>query len=146
MKFKEQLRHKVAFLASAAEIAVSILVLAAVFATGIRVAGELTGILTDPDASGAFNSFLGHAFNLVIGLEFIKMMSKHTPGSAIEVLLFAIARQMIVEHTTPFENFLTVVTIAGLFAIRKFLFVPSFGSHTPDGHEVAPDVRPEREK
>ena len=64
------------------------------------------------------------------------MMAKHTPGSAIEVLLFAIARQMIVEHTTPFENFLTVVTIAGLFAIRKFLFVPSFGSHTPDGREL----------
>lgn len=24
--------------------------------------------------------FLGHAFNLIIGVEFIKMLAKHTPG------------------------------------------------------------------
>ena len=52
--------------------------------------GELSGLVQDPDASSAFNTFLGHVFNLVIGVEFIKMLSKHTPGSAIEVLLFAI--------------------------------------------------------
>ena len=136
MKAKEFLRQKVAFLASVVEIAISALVLIAIFLTGFRVVGDLSGLVQDPDASSAFNTFLGHVFNLVIGVEFIKMLSKHTPGSAIEVLLFAIARQMIVEHTTPLENFLTVITIAALFAIRKFLFVPSFGAHTPDGREV----------
>ena len=58
------------------------------------------------------------------------MLAKHTPGSAIEVLLFAIARQMVVEHTSPLENLIGIVTIALIFAIRKFLFVPSFGEHS----------------
>lgn len=49
------------------------------------------------------------------------MLAKHTPGSAIEVLLFAIARQMVVEHTSPLENLIGIVTIALIFAIRKFL-------------------------
>ena len=84
----------------------------------------------DPKAHEGFTVFLGHAFNLIIGVEFIKMLAKHTPGSAIEVLLFAIARQMVVEHTSPLENLIGIVTIALIFAIRKFLFVPSFGEHS----------------
>ena len=58
------------------------------------------------------------------------MLAKHTPGSAIEVLLFAIARQMVVGHTSSLENLIGIVTIALIFAIRKFLFVPSFGEHS----------------
>ena len=44
--------------------------------------------------------FLEKAMMLAIGLEFVKMLCKHTPSTIIDVLLFAIARQMIVEHTT----------------------------------------------
>ena len=77
-----------------------------------------------------FTEFLGNALTLLIGVEFVKMLAKHTPGSAIEVLLFAIARQMVVEHTSPLENLIGIVTIALIFAIRKFLVVPSFGEHS----------------
>ena len=135
-KRKNVLRAYVAQAASVLEIIIAVLVLAAILITGVRVTGEIFGLFVAENASQAFTAVLEHAFNLIIGVEFIKMLAKHTPGSAIEVLLFAIARQMIVEHTTPLENFLTVITIAALFAIRKFLFVPSFGAHTPDGREV----------
>ena len=47
---------------------------------------------------------------------------KHTPETVIEVLLFAIARQLIVEHMTIFQNLIGVIAIAGLFATRKYLF------------------------
>ena len=49
MKAKEFLRQKVAFLASVVEIAISALVLIAIFLTGFRVVGELSGLLQDPD-------------------------------------------------------------------------------------------------
>ena len=35
--------------------------------------------------------------DLVIGIEFIKMLIKHTPGSVVEVLLFALSRHMVLE-------------------------------------------------
>lgn len=70
----------------------------------------------------AFNNYLSIAFNFVIGIEFIKMLCKHTPETVIEVLLFAIARQLIVEHMTIFQNLIGVIAIAGLFATRKYLF------------------------
>ena len=63
--------------------------------------------------------FLEKAMMLAIGLEFVKMLCKHTPSTIIDVLLFAIARQMIVEHTTPLENLITIVALAALFATRK---------------------------
>lgn len=56
--------------------------------------------------------FLEKAMMLAIGLEFVKMLCKHTPSTIIDVLLFAIARQMIVEHTTPLENLITIVALA----------------------------------
>ena len=37
-------------------------------------------------------------------------------------MMFEIARQMIVEHTSPQQNLLVVLAIAILFAIKKFLF------------------------
>ena len=118
------------------EIAIAVLVLAAILITGVRAAGEVFGLFFAENSSQAFTTVLEHAFNLIIGVEFIKMLAKHTPGSAIEVLLFAIARQMVIEHTTPVENLVGIVTIALIFIIRKYLFVPSFGTHVPGTEAV----------
>ena len=65
--------------------------------------------------------YLECAMTLAIGIEFVKMLCMHTLGAVIEVLLFAIARQMIVQHLSAAEILIGVVSIAGLFAIRKYL-------------------------
>lgn len=135
MHFKERFREKIAYLASLIEILISAIVLIAILITGWQVLKEAFMLSSTSNIYDDFTLFLGHAFNLVIGVEFIKMLSKHTPGSAIEVLLFTIARQMVIEHTSPVGNLITIVTVAIIFAIRKFLFVPSFGAHAPNGEE-----------
>lgn len=66
-------------------------------------------------------SILESAMNLAIGVEFIKMLCRHTPETVIEVLLFAIARQLVVVHTSPLENLITIISVAVLLAVRKFL-------------------------
>ena len=50
------------------------------------------------------------------------MLCKHSPGTVVEVLLFAIARQLIVEHTSTYDNLIGIISIAILFAVRKYLF------------------------
>ena len=67
-----------------------------------------------------------NTLTLVIGIEFIKMLIKHTPGSVVEVLLFAIARHAILAGGTALENLLTICSIAVIFVIRKFIFIESF--------------------
>lgn len=66
--------------------------------------------------------YLESAMTLAIGIEFVKMLCTHTSETVIEILLFAISRQMIVEHLSATETILGVGAIAGLFAVRKYLF------------------------
>lgn len=66
--------------------------------------------------------YMEYIMSLAIGVEFVKMLCTHKPGTIIEVLLFATARQMIVEHLNVYETLVGIGAIAALFAIRKFLF------------------------
>lgn len=70
-----------------------------------------------------FTEFLGNALTLFIGVEFVKMLAKHTAENLLEVLMFAIARQMVVEHLNMVETLIGVVAIAVIFAIRKYLLL-----------------------
>ena len=123
MRVKEYLRRKVAFFASVIEIAISIIVLIAIVIAGIQVVREVFSLAGDPKAHEGFTVFLGHAFNLIIGVEFIKMLAKHTAENLLEVLMFAIARQMVVEHLNMAETLIGVGAIAVIFAIRKYLLL-----------------------
>ena len=136
--FKHLLREQIADIASFLEAAVSILVLIALLLSVIPLLMEMPKLLNN-DNEVDLQVFLGHAFTLVIGIEFIKMLAKHTPGSALEVLLYAIARHMIIGNGSAVDNILSLLAIGLIFVIRKFLFVPSFGATLPDGRP-APDV------
>lgn len=72
------------------------------------------------------SAFLSNALTLIICVEFIKMLVTHTPGSVIEVMLYAIARQMVVAHGNTMENLISVLAIMGIFITRKYFFVSSF--------------------
>lgn len=120
---KEKLKTWMNQSASYLELIISIVILLAILIASISVIAEL-GIFNGQWLNiSSFETFLSHALALVIGIEFIKMLIKHTPGSVIEVLLFAVARQLIVYHTTMLELLLGIAAVAGLFAIRKYLFM-----------------------
>lgn len=65
---------------------------------------------------------LEKALTLVVGVEFVKMLILHTPESVIEVLLYAVARQIIITHTSSaLENLFGVLAIAVIFVVKKYL-------------------------
>lgn len=71
------------------------------------------------------NDILGQALLLVIGVELVIMLSLHVPGALLEVLLYAIARKLLLlpKNSSMLDLFLGIVAIAGLFAIKKYLTV-----------------------
>ena len=109
------------------EIAVAVIVLVGFFISIIPILKEMPSLLDNTNAY-SFHVFLEHAFNLVIGIEFVRMLIKHTPGSALGVLLFAIARHMVLDSGSGLELLMSVAAIAGIFVIRKYLYVHSFES------------------
>lgn len=67
------------------------------------------------------DTYLHNILTIVVGLEFVRMLINLTPANTLEVLIVAIARQVIVDHTSPFSNIACVLCIGGLFAIRRYL-------------------------
>ena len=100
-------------------------VIAALLACGIIIMtiqlGFSMGELTDASTYPNYDDLLTACFNLIIGVELIRMLYLHTPLTVFEVLMFAIARQIIIDHSSPLNSLLGVIAIAILFATRKFL-------------------------
>ena len=77
--------------------------------------------------------FMKKSFDLVIGVELLKMFCRHDIDSIVEVLLFSVARQMVIDHLAIKEALIGCVAVAILFAVRRFLFVPILDN--PDEQE-----------
>ena len=65
--------------------------------------------------------FLQNVLTIVVGLEFVRMLMDLTPANTLEVLIVAISRHVILNHSDPLGNIACVLCIAGLFATRRFL-------------------------
>ena len=78
---------------------------------------------SNPVQYSQLNSFLAEALLLVIGVELVVMLSLHIPGVLLEVLLYAIARKLILlpKNSGMGDLLLGILSIGAIFAIRKFL-------------------------
>ena len=109
------------------EILLSIIVVIAFVICLVPLVRNLPNLAYGESANN-FRTYLVELLDLVIGIEFVKMLIKHTPSAVLEVMLFALARHMVVTETTVLEGLLTVIAISGIFAIRRFIYVHSFES------------------
>ena len=115
------------------ELLISLLVGIAVIILTARVVVDMFSISFLDIGIDSLVAVLDKAITLAIGAELIKMLCKHTPETIIEVLAFALARQLIVGHAAPWQNLTTVIAIAILFVVRRFLLNRHDMVETPDG-------------
>ena len=108
---RAELRNKIISAATLLEILLSGLVLIGLLLSMVPLLQWMPGLLFDGN-DVEVSIFLQRALDIVIGIEFIKMLAKHSPGSSLEVLLYAIARHMVVGHESAMENLLSVSAIA----------------------------------
>ena len=71
--------------------------------------------------TSSFRGYMDQIFMLVIGIEFLVMLCKPNSENVIEVLIFLVARHMIVGETTPYQDFVSVVSVAHLCVVRRYL-------------------------
>ena len=115
------------------ELLVALIVAISILIFVVKMVFYLVNLGINFDSASSLMSILDDAIILAIGAEFIKMLCKHTPETVIEVMAFALARQLIVGHAAPWENLITVVAIAILFGVRRFLLNRHDMVETPDG-------------
>ncbi|MGE9965153.1 transporter [Fusicatenibacter saccharivorans] len=104
------------------EIFISVVLTVSIILVAVKLAMSLKNI-PNFDMYPNYSDLLENCLSLIIGVEMIRMLYQQTPSTVFEVLLFAIARQIIVEHSNPVATLIGVISIAILFATRKFLFV-----------------------
>lgn len=133
---KQYLRNRISLGASYTEILMSMLILVVVVILSVDVVRDAVSMAIgvfdhNVDVNMSISSFLVSTMELIIAIEFVKMLSKHTLSSIIEVLIFAIARTMIVDHPDMKSVILGVLALAILFFIKKF-FTTSKEFYTND--------------
>lgn len=115
------------------ELFISVTVGIAILILGARLVYDTVNLSLFHQGTSGMVKILDDAIILAIGAELIKMLCKHTPETIIEVLAFALAHHLIIGHSSAWENFIVVVAIAILFAIRRFLLKAHDMVETPDG-------------
>ena len=116
-KFKKFIVFSIRMLENIISV-LTILVLLALLAT------EIYKMVTVDEYFLSADTYLHNMLTIVVGLEFVRMLINLTTANTIEVLIVAIARQIIVNHADPIGDIACVLCIGGLFAIRKFLIDP----------------------
>ncbi len=82
---------------------------------------EGAALLTSSGDTSTFLLFLEDMFNIVVGIEFIKMLCKPSAENVIEVLVFLVARHMIIGSNSALDILLSVVSVALLYGVRLVL-------------------------
>lgn len=125
MKRYSHFTEKIQRMVFIAEVILAFFIIAGVFIGTIDLGKYLIVIYKTPpaDAYEAFKQFLGHILLLIIGLEFIVMLVKHSLESVLEVLTFAVARKLVISAEEFPQMLMGIVALAGVFAIRKYLHV-----------------------
>lgn len=131
MNIKKKLNEIIYTISRYTEIFLSLIILTVIVLLIIPVVYDFVQLPLLEITAHDFTTFLGNVLTLLIGVEFVKMLAKHTAETLLEVLMFALARQMVVVHETMVDTLIGIVALGAIFAIRKYLLLK-----TPDKQKI----------
>lgn len=77
---------------------------------------------SEPNLSlNLFQEFLKHSLMLVIGMEFIIMLTAYSDKNIIYLITFVIARKLLIKSDTMMDLLIGAVAIAILFFVKNFI-------------------------
>lgn len=112
------------------EMSLAVYILICVAANGIYLIKNFPELIYMDSFQASYSlleQLFAHILLLVIGLELDMMLVNHTTSAVIEVMLYAVARKMLIYTNTTLEMLIGVVALAGIFAIYKYLYSSEIG-------------------
>jgi hypothetical protein len=70
---------------------------------------------------GVFQSILSNVLLLIVGIELALLLIKRNPDYIIDIMLFVIARKLLINSEAIWEMAIGILALAGIFAVRKYL-------------------------
>lgn len=99
------------------ELVLALMVGVAVVVTIIMFLPEFVHFIKGGASPSAFLVFLEELFSIVVGVEFLKMLCRPSADNVIEVIVFLVARHMIIGSNSAIDNLLSIAGIAILYLI-----------------------------
>lgn len=117
----EKVKRSVQVMCELLELIVAVLVLIGILLSIFSLVGNpdtFRLLLAEPSS---FKHYLDQIFMLVIGIEFLIMLCRPNSENVIDVIIFLVARHMIIGDTTPYQDFASVIGVAILCIVRRYL-------------------------
>lgn len=115
---REKIRYWINKVCDGIELLIAIAAVLALLYTGAAYAITKLGIYPLHTSTDSFLLFLKEMFNLVVGIEFIKMLLKPSAENVIEVLVFLIARHLIIGENTVLGILVSVICVIMLYGFN----------------------------
>lgn len=122
-KFKNRFKKDIQRLCETLEMAVAVVVLAGIILTIFSLLSDFEIFRSMLQDTAQFKPFLEDIFVIVIGIEFLQMLCRPNSDNVMEVLIFLVARHMIIGDTSPYEDFVSVISIGLLCVVRRYLHI-----------------------
>ncbi|MFC1600084.1 hypothetical protein ACFL3T_03595 [Patescibacteria group bacterium] len=74
-----------------------------------------------PDFQITFQHQLSNVLLLIVGIELALLLIKRNPDYIIDIMLFVIARKLLINTDEIWELAIGILALAAIFAVRKFL-------------------------
>lgn len=132
----EKPRKKLSDACDIGEFAMGVVVVGGIAVGMIGLVPEFLAFWQNRSVPGAFMDFLEPVSLIVIGIEFAKMLCKPTTANIIEVLIFVISRQMIIDHQSPSDMLKSVIAICILFLFRRIMLA----TRPDEAHHHVPNI------
>lgn len=105
------------------EMAVAVIVLLGIMLSVVSLLKDVSVFQHLLNDMSSFQEFLEKIFVIVIGIEFLQMLCRPNSDHVLEVLIFLVARHMIIGDTSPYEDFVSIISVALLLVVRRYLHV-----------------------
>lgn len=123
----EKMKKHLQTICDVLELVTAIFVLVGILLAIVNLLGDFDMFRSLMEDSSAFKEYLEKIFTVVIGIEFLQMLCRSNSDNVLEILIFLVARHMIVGETTPYEDFVSVISVALLCVVRRYLSVMKNG-------------------
>lgn len=121
----KKLRENLYTICNYLELFMALVVIVGIVIAAFGLKNEILLFWAQKGHAGAFYVFLDAVFEIVISIEFLKMLCQPSADTVLEVLIFLVSRHMIIGETSPFEDLISIVSIALLFGIKKHISIPA---------------------
>jgi hypothetical protein len=122
------------------EMGLAALVLVGVLAAAVSSLRELLGL--DWTQAETFDRLMSRVLFIAIGLELARMLVVHSLRAILEMLAFAIARNMLLPDRTAIDIVLGAVGFAILLAASRYFLVAD-KEHAAAADPAPPEARPD---